>query len=161
MKKLVINLILFLFSILIFILLFIPNLIHNIIDGVRYKNILRRLSYFFLSGALAMDIMGNTMFSSFLNAYFVKKGAYLYGTDRSETISSVTGKNLLLNKLTWIGIGLAAILDFAQKDHCWLSVSEEFKKNFVKPNRMYWKDYIGGILFILLYLFLLIKIILI
>lgn len=123
--KLVINILLTIVSIVLFILLTPISLFFILYDAVRFGSFYRRISYSFLAFATAIDIAGNTAFSGFLNAFCLKKGGYHFGSDRSETISSVFGKNLVLNKLTYLGLGFAGVLDTIDKDHCIKSINDD------------------------------------
>lgn len=127
--KLVTNIILFIVSILLGVLLYIPSLIHVVIDIIRYRSVNRRINYYFLNTAVSIDILCNAAFSNMLNAWFIKKGGYHFGR-KGETVSSALGKNLYDDKLTWIGIGLAGILDMIDSHHCYKSIED--KEYFIK-----------------------------
>lgn len=122
--KIITNIILFITSILLGVLLYIPSLLHVIIDIVRYKSINRRVNYYFLNTAVSVDILCNAAFSNMLNAWFLKKGGYHFGT-KGETVSSVLGKNQYDDKLTWVGVGLSGILDLIDKNHCYKSIDND------------------------------------
>lgn len=121
--KLITNIILFIVSILLGVLLYIPSLFHVIIDVIRYGSVNRRVNYYFLNTAVSIDILCNSAFSNMLNAWFIKKGGYHFGR-KGETVSSALGKNQYNDKLTWIGIGLAGILDTIDKNHCYKSIED-------------------------------------
>lgn len=76
----------------------------------------------FLSGALAIDVIGNTVCESLLND-ILRTGGARFGDSR-ETISSVLGKLQRDNKLTRLGQGLAWVLDTIEKNHCKDSIKE-------------------------------------
>lgn len=154
--KLVINILLFLTSIVLTVLLFPVSIVHSLIDAIRFGSFYRRLNYSFLAAATSVDIMCNTAFSSMLNAYFLKRGSYLFASDRSETISSVLGKAESDDKLTWIGKGLVFILNTLQKDHCYISINELEREKYIKRPPITIKEAFKGILFTIIYLIILI-----
>lgn len=135
--KILINLVLFIVSIILAVLLFIPSVIHAIYDAIRFGSLQRRINYYFLSSAVAIDIMCNTAFSNLLNGWFLMKGGYHFGK-RGETVSSALGKNQLLNKLTYLGKGLASILDLIQKDHCYISIDDNTYYSLPKVTKVKW-----------------------
>jgi len=70
---------------------------------------------YFRSTALNLDVWGNVEFRTFWNNHLVKdKSFYPFGI-QGETISSVLGKNILINNLTNEGKILVTILT---KKHC-------------------------------------------
>lgn len=86
-----------------------------------------------MDGAKSVDIFGNVLYASMLNAWFIKHGGYHFGRN-GETISSALGKNQALKKLTYLGRGLSGILDTLDKDHCWNSIDDdEYYKLYNKP----------------------------
>lgn len=91
---------------------------HFIIDLFRYGSAKQRM----FGAALGIDIAANSLFSSFLNAYFLKKGGYHFGMP-GETISSALGKNQVSGTLTIVGLGLVKLLNVLDRDHCWKSIS--------------------------------------
>jgi len=123
--KLIVNFLLFITSIILFILLFPISLFFILYDAIRYGSFYRRINYSLLSFALSLDIAANTAYSNFLNAFCIKHGAYKFGSDRSETMSSVFGKNLVLSKLTYLGLGISGILDLIDKNHCIRSINDD------------------------------------
>jgi len=76
----------------------------------------------FLSGALAIDLIGNTVCESLLND-ILRTGGARFGDSR-ETISSVLGKLQRDQKLSPLGNLLATILDTIDKNHCKDSIKE-------------------------------------
>lgn len=123
MGKILINFILFIVSIILTILLFIPNILH-FLYSFRWGSVIRRTQVYFLSSALAIDIMDNTMYKNLLNDWFIKKNSYKFGV-RGESVSSALGKNQCIKGLTYLGRGLASVLDIIQKDHCWISINDQ------------------------------------
>lgn len=73
--------------------------------------------------AHTVDILGNIVCADLFNIVLIKHGGYRFGA-RTETISSVLGKNKLTNTLTRTGILLANLLDFVDKNHCIKSIQE-------------------------------------
>jgi hypothetical protein len=112
------GLILFIVAVALAILLSLPGLVHTIAGAIRWKGKYRYVDNAFSKGAEAIDVFGNMAFASFLNDWFLRKGGYHYGQGR-ETISSATGKNWVVGKLTFWGLGLAGFLNLVDKDHCW------------------------------------------
>lgn len=135
--RLLINLLLFITAIFLTVLLFLPSVLHAIYDAIRFGSLSRRINYYFLSSAVAIDIMCNTAFSNLLNGWFLKKGGYHFGK-RGETVSSALGKNQLIGGLTFLGKGLASILDLLQKDHCYISIDDEKYYIYPKAPKVEW-----------------------
>ena len=70
---------------------------------------------YFRSTAINLDVWGNVEFRTFWNNHLIKnKISYPFGL-QGETISSVLGKNILLNNLTNTGKVLVWILT---EKHC-------------------------------------------
>lgn len=132
--KLIINILLWAFSIVATIVLFFVGVAHAIIDAIRFGSFNRRINYYFLSTATAIDIMANTMFSNMLNAWFLRKKGYHFGK-RGETISSALGKNECIDGLTWMGRGLASILNLLDTNHCYNAIDDPtYKLVYKEPN---------------------------
>ncbi|QRQ99732.1 hypothetical protein [Dyadobacter sandarakinus] len=112
------GIILFIVALPLVVVLSIPALLHTIAGAIRWKGEFRYVDRAFFNGARAIDIFGNVAYGSMLNDLFIKRGGYHYGQG-SETISSATGKNWVLGKLTFLGMGLAGTLNLIDKDHCW------------------------------------------
>lgn len=110
---------------------FIPAMLHKLIDGIRYRDLFRRVNESFSVSAYINDVLGNTMYSELFNAYFIKKGGYHYGS-KKETISSSTGKNWIMRTLTMIGEGFVGVLNGIDTDHCWKYIEGE-RPDFPKP----------------------------
>jgi len=66
--------------------------------------------------AISIDQLGNVIMQHLLNLLWIKKDGYLFG-NRDETISSVIGKNKLLNTLTNFGRLMDKILDIIDTNH--------------------------------------------
>jgi hypothetical protein len=109
---------LFLIALVLCSVLAVVALLHTIIGAIRYGGRFRYVDAAFMRGAKALDVFGNVAFATLLNDLFIKKGAYHYGYD-GETISSATGKNWVLGKLSFLGKGLAGTLNMLDNDHCW------------------------------------------
>lgn len=133
MKSLISSFILFLTSSFLAVVLFIANFFHAIWNILRYPSKIRRATFYFLNSALSIDIMGNTLFKPMLNDLFLKKNSYSFGTDRDETISSALGKNQCINGLTWLGVGLASILDLIDSGHCYKSINDNTYYDIYAP----------------------------
>lgn len=97
---------------------FLPAAIHELVDGIRYKDLWKRINRTSKAAAFAIDVYCNVSYSSLLNAFFIRKGGYHYG-EQGETVTSATGKNWTMGTLTLIGEGLAGALNWIDKDHCW------------------------------------------
>lgn len=70
---------------------------------------------YFRSTALNLDVWGNIEFRTFWNNHLIKnKISYPFGL-QGETVSSVLGKNILINNLTKAGKVLVFILG---EKHC-------------------------------------------
>lgn len=66
--------------------------------------------------AISLDQYGNGLCQYFFSYIFVKKEGYRFG-NIDETISSVLGKNKKLGTLTFLGKGLAYVLDLIDPNH--------------------------------------------
>jgi len=105
----------------------IPANIHTIVGAFRRKGGWKYIDSSFYRAAIAEDVYANIAYATMLNDLFIKHGGWLYGY-RDETISSVTGKNWTLNKLAFLGKGLAGtlnLIDFKNwknGGHCWVSI---------------------------------------
>ena len=86
------------------------------------------LSVYFLELALAIDNAGNVLMQHVLNDVLLTKNPkrYLFG-NKMETISSVIGKNLLLQTLSPMGLVLNAFLHWIDKDHSLNSINYEVR----------------------------------
>lgn len=131
----------------------IPAFIHIIYATIRrrttkkfsFKDFNKTLNKEFIDAALTKDISGNMSYGTMFNDWCIKKGGYHYGR-RSESISSATGKNMLMGTLTWFGKGLAGTLNLVDfknwrnGGHCYVSIKDEaFIVTYPKPK---WYKYI-------------------
>lgn len=155
--KLLTNILLFITSIILAVLLTPLSIIHILIDAIRYGSFYRRINYSLLSFALSIDIGANAAFSSMLNAYFLKSNGGYYFGERGETISSALGKNLMLNKLTWIGKGLAGILNLLDENHCYKSIKDEAYLLLPKPEKVKIKYTISAFIVSIVMLYVMFK----
>jgi 8-oxo-dGTP diphosphatase len=92
----------------------------------------KSLNVYFIEVALVLDEVGNVMMQHFLNdtLLITSTETYYFG-NKSETISSVIGKNSLTNTLSPIGRALNSFLNFLDKDHSLNSIIYDVKA---------WKD---------------------
>lgn len=128
---------LFVIAFYLLIVMLIPGIVHVVIGAFRGRGGWAYINSSFMSAALAIDVAGNVVFSTLLNDWFVKKGAWLYGSP-GQTISGVTGINYLTNKLNWVGMGLCAtlnIVDFKSWNkggHCYVAAMNDFVSNTMR-----------------------------
>ena len=78
---------------------------------------------YFFQGAIDIDKFGNINLRCLLNTILRKKGGSKFGLE-DETISSVLGKNKRDDKLSFIGVAVACILDSIDKNHCIKSIKK-------------------------------------
>jgi hypothetical protein len=92
----------------------------------------KSLNVYFIEVALVLDEVGNVMMQHFLNDTLIitSTETYYFG-NKSETISSVIGKNSLTNTLSPLGRALNSFLNFLDKDHSLNSIIYDVKA---------WKD---------------------
>jgi 8-oxo-dGTP diphosphatase len=78
----------------------------------------KSLNIYFIEMALVLDEVGNVTMQHLLNDILLvkHKHTYFFG-NKSETISSVIGKNSLTNTLSPLGRALNSFLNFLDKDH--------------------------------------------
>jgi hypothetical protein len=92
----------------------------------------KSLNVYFIEVALVLDEVGNVMMQHFLNdTLLVTLPETYYFGNKSETISSVIGKNSLTNTLSPLGRALNSFLNFLDKDHSLNSIIYDVKA---------WKD---------------------
>lgn len=97
-----------------FLLFIIALVLIFVLTIVNFFQVKHKRGYF-RSTALNLDIWGNVEFRTFWNNHLIKeKISYPFGL-QGETISSVLGKNILINNLTNTGKVLVWILG---KKHC-------------------------------------------
>ena len=92
----------------------------------------KSLNVYFIEMALVLDEVGNVTMQHLLNDILLvkHKHTYFFG-NKSETISSVIGKNSLTNTLSPLGRALNSFLNFLDKDHSLNSIIYDVKT---------WKD---------------------
>lgn len=77
----------------------------------------KKIDKYFYDLAFAIDQSGNVLCAPVFNKILLKKEpAKLYGNP-DETISHCTGVNKLGGTLTWLGLGLAWVLNKIDKNH--------------------------------------------
>lgn len=110
-----IGLILFIVALVIFAIAFPIALIYLALDTIT-KTLFKI--------AIVIDMGGNVLCAELFNDYLIKKKGYKFG-NRKETISSVLGKNQIMNTLKPAGKLLADLLDKIDKRHCYKSIDFE------------------------------------
>ena len=92
----------------------------------------KSLNVYFIEVALVLDEVGNVTMQHLLNdtLLITSPSTYYFG-NKSETISSVIGKNSLTNTLSPLGRALNSFLNFLDKDHSLNSIIYDVKA---------WKD---------------------
>lgn len=78
----------------------------------------KKLNGYFYNVALSLDQTGNTMGAPIFNSLLLKGFPSKFYGNPDETISHVTGVNLLSGNLTKYGLLLVKILDTIDKGHC-------------------------------------------
>ena len=71
--------------------------------------------------ALWLDQIGNAVCRDMFNRLLIEQDGYKFGKVQ-ETISSVLGKNQLLDKLSLTGRALVVLLELFEEDHCLKSI---------------------------------------
>lgn len=71
--------------------------------------------------ALWLDQIGNAVCRDLFNRLLIEKDWYKFGKVQ-ETISSVLGKNQLLDKLSLTGQALVVLLELFEEEHCIKSI---------------------------------------
>lgn len=71
--------------------------------------------------ALGLDQIGNAVCRDLFNRLLIEQDGYKFGKVQ-ETISSVLGKNQLLDKLSLTGRALVVLLELFEEDHCIKSI---------------------------------------
>ena len=118
-----INFLLYITSLFLDILVFILNIIF-LYFKVGRKQYLKELSKMFRKKAIGVDQTGNGAYLLFLNATMILDDTLALFGNEDETISSVLGKNLLLNNLTIFGNILNQILNIFEKQHSIKSIEK-------------------------------------
>jgi len=104
------GIILFILAFDLILLFSIQATLHTIVAAFRYKKGFKYIDDRYYQAAIALDIFANVAFGTMFNDWFIKKGGYHYG-QFFETLSAATGKNWLLRKLNFLGLGLAGSLN--------------------------------------------------
>lgn len=88
-----------------------------------------KLADYFIDVALVLDQSGNVIMQHALNALLLKdqQAGYRFG-NKKETISSVIGKNQLLNNLNGLGRAVNYFLDKLDPHHAMDSIQYDVKK---------------------------------
>ena len=71
--------------------------------------------------ALGLDQIGNAVCRDMFNRLLIEEDGYKFGKVQ-ETISSVLGKNQLLDKLSLTGRALVVLLELFEEEHCIKSI---------------------------------------
>ena len=71
--------------------------------------------------ALGLDQIGNAVCRDLFNRLLIEEDSYKFGKVQ-ETISSVLGKNQLLDKLSLTGRALVVLLELFEEEHCIKSI---------------------------------------
>lgn len=116
------GLILYIIATILFFPLTLLNIIVVLWKNAKARGFWKTLDGYFLSGAVDIDRFGNHNFKTLWNAILRKSGGYAFG-NYNETISSALGKNQRDKTLSFVGRGLANLLDFIDKDHCKNSIN--------------------------------------
>lgn len=107
-------------------ILFLPLTILNIIvvlwKNAKAKGFWKTIDGYFMAGAVDIDRFGNHNFKTLWNAILRTSGGYKFG-NINETISSALGKNQRDKTLSFVGRGLANLLDWIEEDHCKKSIN--------------------------------------
>ena len=74
--------------------------------------------------AVSKDQYGNVIGKYLFNSIMIKKGGHSAGLP-DETISSVIGKNKATNTLTFLGKGIAWILNLIEPNHVELAIEKD------------------------------------
>jgi hypothetical protein len=80
---------------------------------------------YFYNIARAIDQLGNVICARLFNSTLIKHySIYKFGNE-DETISSVIGKNKLVNTLTKLGIVLDCVLELLDRNHSLKAIEED------------------------------------
>ena len=112
-------------------LLLLTTAIIGIIYAIFYLPFVKKqkLSHYFIDVALVLDQSGNVIMQHVLNALLLKDASegYRFG-NKKETISSVIGKNQMLQNLSILGRLLNKLLDSLDPNHAMDSIQYDVKK---------------------------------
>jgi hypothetical protein len=109
--------ILYLISIVLYVVLTPVNVVAVCIKYAKKNGLRNTINDYFLQTAIDIDKFGNHNFRTLLNYTLIKKDGYPFGR-LDETISSVLGKNYILNKLSRTGKVIVNILNGLEPNHC-------------------------------------------
>lgn len=98
--------------------------LYNDFKKFRFNAGFKRLNEHFLYIATSIDANGNVVCEDLFDLVLIKSNSYQFG-NRKETVSSVLGKNQRDKTLTWVGWGLANLLNLIQKNHCLISIDND------------------------------------
>ena len=124
---LVLNIGLVIFALYLLRYLLVPAIIATAIVAFFNRSVgsgIDNMSDYFRSVAISVDQNGNVICGPLFNLMLINKNGYKFGNP-DETISSVLGKNQVLNTLTFIGRGLNSLLSLIEKDHSIKSIEED------------------------------------
>lgn len=132
MRKLIKSLVLFLIASVLSIVLLplgiiwtVGEIIVRIFSSSEKKSALAKSIWFLTatlhSLALGLDQIGNAVCRDMFNRLLIKENGYKFGKVQ-ETISSVLGKNQMLDTLSLWGRILVSILELFEGDHCLKSI---------------------------------------
>lgn len=116
MKRLLINILLFLVASVLFIVLAPIWLVYSIVTRFSFN-----LNALFISMAIWIDQLGNVFLQYLFDDIMIKKNWYKFGVD-DETISSALGKNAKKKTLTGLWKFLCFILWKIDTNHCIKSI---------------------------------------
>jgi len=116
------GLILFIVSKILILLLYPIGFTYSIVLTL-FKSGFKAVDRYFFKCAIASDQHGNVYLSKLFNDTLIKPGGHHFGHE-DETISSVLGRNKLINKLTLTGRILDSILEFLDPDHSIKSIGK-------------------------------------
>ena len=110
----------FVLSMILYPLGIMTSLVENIWNA-RFRTAIKQFDKQLFDIAASIDANGNVVCDNLFNLIWITKDGYKFG-NRKETISSVLGKNQEANTLSWLGIGIASLLDLIDTDHCKKSI---------------------------------------
>ena len=118
MNRLLANYILALTSLVLFFILFPISMIYSVYKTISKEvNLTKGLSKTLFNLALGIDQLGNSYCYLLFNDLFIVDSKLHPFGNSDETISSVLGKNKLINNLSTIGKLLDKILDIIDSNH--------------------------------------------
>ena len=118
MKQLINNWMLAVTALVLFIILFPIGMLYSIYKTInKSTSIAEGISKTLFNLALGIDQLGNSYCYLLFNDIFIKDNTIHSFGNPDETISSVLGKNKLINNLSTIGKLLDKILDIIDSNH--------------------------------------------